>query len=199
MFRSFLLFAIASATSLLSFSQSSYTDSINKYQFDYKKDLYAVIQKDTAFVKFYPINSSYKVIARVEKVYGQSFFPMSTTDGKSKQAIKYAALKFDLHGKEYTLYAYQLSFLLSNPEHKNDFFVPFTDETSGIESYGGGRYMDFTQANITAGNTLLIDFNKSYNPYCAFKIGYSCPIPPKENELKVEIKAGEMNFGKSSH
>ncbi len=177
----------------------SYNDSIMNYQYNYKKELYPIIKKDTAYVKFYTIDPSYRVIASVEKLHGQQFFPMATSDGKAHQAIKYAVIKFNLHGKEYTLFAYQLSFLLSSKEHKENFFTPFTDGTSGIGSYGGGKYIDFVTGDITADNKLLIDFNKSYNPYCAFRSGYSCPIPPKENDLPVEIKAGEMNFGKAKH
>ena len=66
-------------------------------------------------------------------------------------------------------------------------FLPFTDNTNGVETYGGGRYIDL---KIPAGNTINIDFNKAYNPYCAYSDKYSCPIPPPENHLDIEIKAG---------
>jgi len=180
-------------------SQPGYTDSINTFQANYKKDLYSIIKKDTAFVKFYSVDESYRVVAAVEKVYGQSFFPMATTDGKTKQAIKYAIVKFILQDKEYALPVYQLSTLLGSTEYKDNFFLPFTDALSGISSYGGGKYIDFKTGDISSGNELVIDFNKSYNPYCAFRTGYSCPIPPKENDLPVEVNAGEMNFDKKSH
>jgi uncharacterized protein (DUF1684 family) len=76
--------------------------------------------------------------------------------------------------------------------------VPFGDATSGFESYGGGRYLDFTISDIK-NNFLPIDFNKAYNPYCAYTAGYSCPIPPKENLLNASISAGEKNYGKPVH
>jgi len=177
-------------------SQPPYHDSIIMYQANYKKDLYSIIKKDTAYVKFYAIDSAYKVTASVEKLHDQAFFPMATSNSSSHSAIKFARVKFNLHGKQYTLFAYQLSFLLNSAKHKNDFFIPFTDSTSGMESYGGGRYIDFAIKDIQPSNTLVIDFNKAYNPYCAFTSGYSCPIPPKENDLEVAIRAGEMNFGK---
>ena len=75
-------------------------------------------------------------------------------------------------------------------------FVPFTDATTGDESYGGGRYLEFYKQDIQ-NNTLQLDFNKTYNPYCVYATGFRCPIPPKENRLPVAIKAGEMNFAKS--
>ena len=61
------------------------------------------------------------------------------------------------------------------------------------ESYGGGRYLDLRMKEIE-GDKIYLDFNKAYNPFCAFSAGYSCPIPPKENHLKVAIEAGEKNF-----
>ncbi|MBC7873075.1 MAG: DUF1684 domain-containing protein [Ferruginibacter sp.] len=190
------LFLTVCFFALSSPAQSSYRDSLMNYQHHYKKDLYAIIKKDTAYVKFYPVDSSYRIVARVKKLYEQNFFPMATSDNKAHEAIKYAALQFNLHGKEYTLFAYQLSFLMSSAEHKNNFFIPFTDGTSGIDSYSGGKYIDFVTGDISADNILVIDFNRSYNPYCAFKKGYSCPIPPKENSLPVAIWAGEMDFYK---
>ncbi|WP_321538818.1 DUF1684 domain-containing protein [Flavobacterium piscinae] len=72
-------------------------------------------------------------------------------------------------------------------------FLPFTDLTSGIESYGGGRYIDL---KIQEGKIWTIDFNQAYNPYCAYNEKYSCPIVPEENDLKVEIKAGVKAFKK---
>ncbi|WP_192347263.1 DUF1684 domain-containing protein [Algoriphagus sp. Y33] len=68
-------------------------------------------------------------------------------------------------------------------------FLPFTDQTNGGETYGGGRYMGLT---IPTGDTIELDFNKAYNPYCAYASGYACPIPPKENDLEVPIRAGVM-------
>lgn len=182
-----------------SFSQSPYKDSILQFQSDYKKDLYAIIQDDTAFVKFYPIDPFYRVTAKVEMLAHEKFFPMATSGGITKQAIKYVLLTFNFGGKEYKLYGYQLGFLLNSSDHKDDFFIPFTDAGSGTASYGGGRYIDFVVSDITAEKTLKIDFNKAYNPYCAFRPGYTCPIPPKENNLLFEMRAGEMNFGKSKH
>lgn len=199
MLKGIFLFVFVCSITARANSQSVYTDSITKFQLTYKTNLYSIIKGDTAFVIFFSIDQSYRVIAAVEKVYGQSFFPMATSGNITKDAIKYAVLKFSLHQKEYTLFAYQLSSLMKSAEYKDDFFVPFTDSTSGSNSYGGGRYIDFVIGDISPDNKLVIDFNKSYNPYCAFRSGFNCPIPPKENDLRAEIKAGEMNFSKSNH
>ena len=178
------------------FAQPSYETGLIQYQKTYKNDLADIIQSDTSLVRFFKINPEYKVTATVQKLNGEKFFNMSTSDGGGKQAIKYAVVSFLLYGKQYKLYAYQLSNLLNSTEYKENFFIPFTDLTSGIGSYGGGRYIDFVVSDIKADNLLVIDFNKAYNPYCAFRTGYSCPIPPAENNLGVQIKAGERDFDK---
>ena len=178
--------------------QSVYTDSLQRFQQHYKEELSGIIKGDTASVKFFPIDQRYRVIAKVEKLPQSSFFPMATSGNISKDAIRYALLKFQINGKEYSLYAYQLVQLMTIEKYKNDIFVPFTDFTSGDETYAGGRYIDLRTTDISS-NTILLDFNKAYNPYCAFRAGYNCPIPPKENDLKTEIKAGEKKFAKPSH
>ena len=82
---------------------------------------------------------------------------------------------------------------------KDYLLVPFGDATSGFESYGGGRYMDFNIPDIK-NNKVVLDFNKAYNPYCAYVSGkYNCPLPPRENELPVAIFAGEKTFTKTKH
>jgi len=166
------------------------------YQDKYKKDLFEIIRSDTAYVKFFPIDSGYKVSAKVQLIVGRSFFPMPTSSKSSKEATKYALISFTLNGKEQHLYAYQLQQLLDSKEYHSNFFVPFMDGTTGNESYIGGRYIDFVTDDIKNGNTLILDFNKAYNPYCAFKKGYNCPVPPEENRLTILIPAGEMDFAK---
>jgi uncharacterized protein (DUF1684 family) len=84
---------------------------------------------------------------------------------------------------------------LNNPVYKDHLFLPFYDQSNGVESYGGGRYMDLKQTDIIDGQ-LELDFNKCYNPYCAYTTGYSCPIPPASNTLDFKILVGESAYGK---
>jgi len=175
--------------------QSKYVDSLYDYQALYKKDLSEIIRSDTAFVRFYAPDPAYRVLAKVEFVENQRFFAMRTSSGEPKQARKYARVTFTLNNKTCQLIAYQLSSLLESKEYKDNFFIPFLDGGSGVTTYGGGRYLDFKTGDIV-NKTLLIDFNKAYNPYCAFASGYSCPIPPRENTLQATVYAGEKAFTK---
>ena len=90
-------------------------------------------------------------------------------------------------GKEYKLNVYQSIDLLKDRKYRNYLFIPFRDATSGKETYGGGRYIELT---IPRADTIMINFNLAYHPYCAYTEGYNCPIPPRENYLPVKIEAG---------
>ena len=83
--------------------------------------------------------------------------------------------------------------MLTEDDYEDYLFLPFLDETNGLESYGGGRYIN---VRIPEGDTMIIDFNKSYNPFCAYNDKYSCPIVPRENYLKTRIEAGVKGFAK---
>jgi uncharacterized protein (DUF1684 family) len=187
----FLLFIAAIPAT----AQNNYHDSLIAFQANYKKDLFEIVKGDTAFVRFYEPDAHYRVTARVELFSSQSFFSMSASGNRALKAKRFAKLYFTLNGKPYELFAYQLGFLLDSKDNKDDFFIPFIDEGSGSSSYEGGRYLDFKMSDIVD-NKLFIDFNKAYNPYCAFTTGYNCPIPPSENTLSVVIAAGEKKFAK---
>ena len=135
---------------------------------------------------FYKIDSQYIVKARINRVEETKPFKMKTTTDRRPEYVVYAVATFKLSGKELNLNIYK-SYGVSKPEYGDYLFLPFTDETSGNDTYGGGRFIDL---RIMEGNEMVIDFNQAYNPYCAYNHGYSCPIPPKENHLNVRIEAG---------
>lgn len=196
--RIFFLFAFV--FSFYAASAQKHTDSsFHAYQRQYKDDLYDIIKEDTGQIAFYPFNAKMIVNAKVTLLHNEPVFKMTTSSGKTKDAQKYALLEFSLNGKPFRIFAYQLLVLKNKAETADELFVPFTDLTCGNTSYGGGRYMDFKTKDIV-NNKLRIDFNKAYNPYCAFTTGYNCPIPPRENDIPVSIKAGEKyNSEKFKH
>ena len=112
---------------------------------------------------------------------------MKTTTSRLPTYEVFGVATFVLDGKELQLNIYQSHRLRETEEYKDYLFLPFTDLTNGEETYGGGRFIDL---EIPKGDYITIDFNKSYNPYCAYNKKYSCPIPPKENDLDVRILAG---------
>jgi uncharacterized protein (DUF1684 family) len=152
------------------------------------KDLKTFTQLD-----FFPVDDAYVVTANFEKTPDSKPFFMPATKEKTSKYKRYGIATFTLNGKEFSLELYQQQDLRTKGLYDNRLFLPFTDETNGFSSYGGGRYIDLP---IPTGNTIEIDFNRSYNPYCAYNDKYSCPIPPRVNFLKTEIKAGIKAYAK---
>lgn len=140
---------------------------------------------------FYPINGKYFVNAKFIKATNEKAFEMKTSTSRKPKYIKYGTVFFTIDGKDLKLNVYQDVELSKSEEYKDYLFLPFSDKTCGKGSYIGGRYIDL---KIPKGKTIAIDFNQSYNPYCAYNYKYSCPIVPLENDLDIEIKAGVKKF-----
>ncbi len=142
---------------------------------------------------FYPIDMQYCVTAKFKRTPNEKPFYMATTTGKKARYVKYGELTFAMGGKQHKLDIYQSPDLMKIEGYKDYLFLPFMDTTNGEGTYGGGRYIDM---RIPAGDTMQIDFNKAYNPYCAYNHGYSCPIPPSQNSLNIAVKAGVKEYKK---
>jgi hypothetical protein len=138
-------------------------------------------------LNYYPVNLDYKIRARLIDIKKKQPIFIPTTTGEQEKYIPFAFAEFELDGIGQRLILYK-DWEDANP---NRLVLMFADATSAIETYGGGRYIDLIQSNT---NSVIIDFNTAYNPYCHFNSEYSCPIPPKENLMAVEIKAGEMIY-----
>ena len=140
---------------------------------------------------FFPISETYFVNATLVKAKGGKAFDMKTSGNRTSKYTKYGTLHFKINGKAFQLSVYQSLELLVQEQYKNHLFLPFSDLTTGKESYIGGRYIDL---EVPKGNTIAIDFNQAYNPYCAYNYKYSCPLVPLENDLKIAIKARVKAF-----
>lgn len=139
---------------------------------------------------FFEVDPSYIVEAKLIKTENAPTFEMATTTERKPLYKEYGKLHFTLQGKNHELTIYQSQDDLDDVKYKDYLFLPFTDDTSGEASYGGGRYMDVMTTDITAENTVILNFNNTYNPYCAYNDKYSCPLTPRKNHLDLEIKAG---------
>lgn len=175
-----------------------YADSIRlfraeKHQASFGNPSFPLSEADEAFLHYYEPDKAYCARASVEYLIGERPFRMPTHDGSSTEYVRFARLTFVVNGEQATLVAYQNTGLLADARYRDHLFVPFTDPTNGEETYGGGRYLDLSKAAIADGYVTL-DFNRAYNPYCAYSDGYRCPIPPAENDLAVAIRAGEKNY-----
>lgn len=136
---------------------------------------------------FFPIDTAYRVVAKLKYFKNSKPFNMKTTTDRLSVYRIFATATFKINGEKHVLRIYQSQQLLLTQEYDDYLFLPFTDETNGKSSYGGGRFIDL---KVTDKDTIIIDFNKAYNPYCAYSDRYSCPIPPKVNHLNTEIPVG---------
>jgi uncharacterized protein (DUF1684 family) len=176
----------------------NYVDSIKAFQAHFVDNHEVVKGSDRKYIQFYPIDSSYRISANFIRIENGPWFDMPTS-AKNKQVYRrYGELQFIINGKSAHLYAYQSQYFLGDKHYTNYLFAPFTDSSSGEESYGAGRYLDISILDIKD-NILVIDFNKAYNPYCAYGHTYDCPLPPRENDLATYVHAGEKNYGKKVH
>ena len=150
-----------------------------------------VDRKNFKGLDFFKFDSTYVVKAKFERTPNETPFEMKTTTERLALYVKYGTVTFNLKGKEHHLNVYQNQDLINKEGYEDYLFLPFLDNTNGEDSYGGGRYIDL---EIPDGNELVIDFNKAYNPLCAYNEKYSCPIVPLENYLELRVEAGVKAF-----
>jgi uncharacterized protein (DUF1684 family) len=140
---------------------------------------------------FYPPNENFFVVAKFIRTENEQPFEMTTSTSRRPMYVKYGEAQFSINGQDFQLNIYRNIELSKKEEYKDYLFLPFSDLTCGNESYIGGKYIDL---KVPQGDTIAIDFNTSYNPYCAYNYKYSCPKVPLENDLKIEIRAGVKKF-----
>lgn len=150
-------------------------------------------ESDVQHLNYYAPDAHYACDCTIEYTSDAKPFEVETYAGKKKSFLKYAIAHCPIGNKKVDVSLYKMVQYMSFPGMQDKLFLPYMDHTNGEETYGGGRYIDLSAADIKD-DKLLIDFNKSYNPLCAYSDGFNCPIPPPENHLSVEIRAGEKNF-----
>jgi uncharacterized protein len=138
-------------------------------------------------LNYYPPERSYKVPTRLERFDKPEPIFITTSTGSRQSYIKYGMFEFEIKGTSLRLIVYKSA----EDPFARSLFVPFSDETSGSETYGSGRYLDLEEQG---GDDYELDFNMAYNPYCAYNHQYTCPIPPKQNRLPIKILAGERKY-----
>lgn len=145
---------------------------------------------------FFDIDATYRIEASFKLTPNTPVFAMPTTTDRLPLYRKYGIATFTLNNENLELSVYQHQNSMTSFDNESQLFLPFNDTTNGTTSYGGGRYID-VEIPEKDSNTIVIDFNKSYNPYCAYNHKYSCPIPPRENDLPVAILAGVKAYDKA--
>ncbi|MCF6307316.1 MAG: DUF1684 domain-containing protein [Flavobacteriaceae bacterium] len=205
-FFSILLFTTLSNSNLLAQQYDNNLDNTTAYKkqiedFRKQKDIDYMIPEKTMLtkelmedfkgLKYFPIDSNYNLIGKLTRLENLPIIKIKTSTGKVSDYAIYGKITFEIGSKSYELSVYQSARLPEEKRKTSTLFLPFTDQTSGDETYGGGRYLVLDNPE---GNFLTIDFNMTYNPYCVYNPNHSCPIPPMENDLPIKILAGELMY-----
>ena len=154
-----------------------------------KQSPFAKAPAEFTGLKYFTPDSKYRIIANLNPINSKKVVVLPTNDGKEQRYLEYANAEFRLDGVDCKLVILEV---METGAFRGKLFLAFGDETSAKETYGAGRYLDLNK--LPGSNTITLDFNKAYNPYCAYNDTYSCPFPPTENLLKVAIKAGERSY-----
>ena len=182
-------------------AKTSYQSEIDTWQ---KEEMETYIEAFNVFEEktfskadftFYTVSDSYKVPATVTLTPDTEIFEMKTSGTRTPRYREYGSIVFVLSGQQQSLTLYQNIDMMDHPEYGDYLFCPFYDETNGDSTYGGGRYLDF---KIPEGEKITVDFNKCYNPYCAYLDKFNCPITPIKNTITVPVEAG-MQLSDHSH
>ncbi len=141
-------------------------------------------------LSYFDFDQNYRVKAKFVKTDDKKIFLMPTSTGGSRKYLKTGTLIFKLNGQDYSLSAFKSA---TETEESRDLFIPYRDLTNGKETYGAGRYVYVLKPKN--GDEVILDFNWSHNPSCAYgNSSFACTLPPKENYLSVGIKAGEKKY-----
>lgn len=140
-------------------------------------------------LNYFPADLKFKVTASLTPIQNKKQVLLTTSDGKEERYVEYAWAEFDLSGFRNKLLILEM---IDEGPSRGKLFLAFGDRTSGEDTYGAGRYLDIERTQ--GSNSITLDFNLAYNPYCAYSNKFSCPLPPPENLLVIPISAGEKTY-----
>jgi uncharacterized protein len=140
-------------------------------------------------LKYFPVNPDFHFHLKLNRHPQPQSIRIGTNTGEVRSGLRYGYFEFEVAGQSCRLQAYRMN---DDPaDSPPSLFIPFKDATTGSETYGAGRYIEMRE-NTTG--VYDLDFNRAFNPFCAYNSGYSCPVPPEENRLSISIRAGELAY-----
>ena len=175
-------------------ANDSYLEKLTKFRAE--KDRFFQSSEESPFedkkkftkLTYFAPDQAYRIKATVEPIRDTAKLKLRMTGGEEESFVRYGYASFKLKDQEHKVL---LLLKMGEDGEEDGLFLPFTDETNGFETYGGGRYLDL---ELDKNSELMIDFNFAYNPFCAYNHNYTCPVPPKENHIGIKINAGEKDY-----
>ncbi|NDJ55271.1 MAG: DUF1684 domain-containing protein [Chloroflexi bacterium] len=169
---------------------TQFRESKDRYfKFDHHSPLLPEQQKRFGGLNYFDANPDLHFVLSIETYDDHQIVVMATSTGGAAEFLRYGKITFEVEAETASLTVYV-------SQNGGGFFLPFTDATTGDETYESGRYLEI---DPQADGTYIVDFNMAYNPYCAYNDHWTCPIPPDENRLSVPIRAGEKVYPDAVH
>ena len=137
---------------------------------------------------YYPVDPRLRFHVKLNRYPRPEPIRIGTNTGEIRDGLRYGYFEFQIDGRTCRLQAYRME---DDADRGAYLFIPFRDATSGAETYAAGRYIDLRE---NTSGMYELDFNRAYNPYCAYNTTFSCPVPPPENTLPVAVRAGEKKY-----
>jgi uncharacterized protein len=137
---------------------------------------------------YFPVNPGLVFSVTLHRYPGPKQIKLATNTGEIRRSLRYGYFEFKVDGQTCQLQVYRLE---DSSGSAASLFMPFRDATTGQETYAAGRYLDLEE---NTSGVYELNFNRAYNPYCAYNSEFSCPVPPAENTLRVPIRAGEKKY-----
>jgi hypothetical protein len=142
-----------------------------------------------AGLDYYPVDPAYRFELELDVRESPPSVTVETTTDGARDYLRWGEFRFAVDGETVSLSAFR------SDRDDDRLWVPFRDETNGEKTYGAGRYLDLeADEHLTADGRWVVDFNRAYNPTCAYNHGYECPLVPLSNWLEVRIEAGERSY-----
>lgn len=188
-----LLIIVIAVVGILFYSLSGsedYVARINEKRETFEQDIFKEKNSPVANLtnfsgfKYFEPDAKYKFEANFKAIADSGESMILMTDSTQSEIRKAGEATIEIEGTTYTLSIF---------DEESTFMLPFRDKTNGKETYGGGRYINIPK-DVLVGNKIEIDFNNAHNFYCAYNEAFICPIPPKENKINAEVKAGEKMY-----
>ncbi len=152
-------------------------------------------------IRWFPIDVRYRATAVLHRYDRPEPVTVLGTKGEERHQLKYGYFAFELPGEQGRAVPLQINVYKFTPSdslryrlYRNNLSVWFRDRTTGKETYDVGRYVEVGDEDPDPAHVYVLDFNKAYNPYCAYSALYSCAVPRKEDYLDIALRAGEMKY-----
>ena len=179
-------------------ASGTYAEKVHQFRDDHEQKLMRdnqgpLTEEQIGKLDYFPPDSGFVVQADFIRTPNAESVKLTTFQGKELTYLPYGHLFLKMGGRRIKLTVYQNLVHARMPTHRDKLLLPFTDLTNGESTYGGGRYLDLSTTDIQD-RKLTVDFNRAYNPFCAYDNKFVCPMPPRENHLPVKVEAGEKHF-----